>query len=118
MDHRELLERCDSLSIDVRGMSSLTIDEHKHGVIFLPQSSGAGAAPGVVRRRRRVATTESAGRPGVLRVRRNAETPKAPEPAAKPVEEAAPDAQASAPATKPEPVSTEPEAPVTRFASR
>ena len=117
VDHRELLERCDSLSIDVRNYMSVLNDEDEHKLRGSFSSTKKVVeqvqAPGVVRRRRRVATTESAGRPGVLRVRRNAETPKAPEPAAKPVEEAAPDAQASAPATKPEPVSTEPEAPVT-----
>ena len=74
----ELLERCDSLNIDVRNYMSVLSDsdeERLRGAF----SSGRKVveqvqAPGVVRRRRRVAPAEPSSRPGVLRVRRAAET--------------------------------------------
>lgn len=99
VDHRELLERCDSLSIDVRNYMSVLKDDDEHALRGSFTSAKKVVeqvqAPGVVRRRRRVAPAEAAARPGVLRVRRNLEP--APQPPA-----AAP--QAPAVEAPPEPV--------------
>ena len=75
VDHRELLERCDSLSIDVRNYMSVLNDEDEHKLRghFFHKSSGAGAGARCCSAASACCPTESAGRPGVLRVRRNAE---------------------------------------------
>lgn len=74
VDHRELLERCDSLNIDVRNYMSVLNDDDEQklrGAFKTNQKVVEQVqAPGVVRRRRRVTPAEPASRPGVLRVRR------------------------------------------------
>jgi translation initiation factor IF-2 len=85
VDHRELLERCDSLSIDVRNYMSVLKDDDEQTLrgsfTTAKKVVEQVQAPGVVRRRRRVAPAEAASRPGVLRVRRSAEPVPPPEPA-------------------------------------
>ena len=88
VDHRELLERCDSLSIDVRNYMSVLNDDDEQALrgsfTTAKKVVEQVQAPGVVRRRRRVAPAEAASRPGVLRVRRGVEPTPTPELAPKP----------------------------------
>jgi translation initiation factor IF-2 len=88
VDHRELLERCDSLSIDVRNYMSVLNDDDEQALrgsfTTAKKVVEQVQAPGVVRRRRRVAPAEATSRPGVLRVRRSVEPTATPELAPKP----------------------------------
>ena len=100
VDHRELLERCDSLNIDVRNYMSVLNDDDEQKLRGTFTSARKVVeqvqAPGVVRRRRRVAPAEPASRPGVLRVRRKVpQEPVAPEPLVEETPEVA--AEAAAP---------------------